>query len=800
MMRLIKILTLIALFTSSLAIAQDSDNKAGSFFKQTDAPTRNLSVFNYLLTYLNEPYIDLVNPISVNNDELWDDPEYSIPVGFPFEINGHAVTSLMFGASGFLLMAPTSDPDVSTVVFPFETDLIDRGVIIDASQSPISYLVEGDPGSRILKVEINNAGSFYEFQSGTQDMFINIQLWLYEGSNQIEFRFGENSIPNPDLFYDGGGAFMGVTDINDFSGDLSKAHFFSGDIDAPELFASDITIEGTPDNGAVYRLSVTMQIDVTISSVNATSFCAPNGEATALANSGIAPFTYLWSTGETTATILNLDEGTYTVTVTDNEGVSGTASVDITNVDPIDPNASATGETSQNANDGTATSNPTGGSGGFSFLWSTGGTTATITGLDPGVYTVTVTDAEGCTAEQSVIVNSFECLALTIVAQVSDARCYGSCDGIIEVIDVNGGSAPYTYEWSTGDDTDIVFDLCTGFYMVTIVDAAGCEVTDAFFVDEAEEFFANAGATSESSMDANDGTAWASPSGNFGPFTYAWSNFSTDSLVTNLAPGVYTVTVTDSNGCTAEESVEIYAFVCIGEILFTTQPISCAGVCDGSISGTVINGGIGPFTFLWSNGFNTSSIDDLCPGNYSLTISDAGQGCDIEGSKFLNAPSLLLLFVSEVIHVTDTTSGAVFISASGGTSPYTYLWTGPNGYTSTEKDITNLEPGIYTVKVTDAHGCMLMITAEVLNETVGTSSPYNLDIHIYPNPALNKVYIQSAERLDDFHVELINPDGRKIAYWNAVNTIDISSYASGIYYLKCNSGEKYFVHRLMVIR
>ena len=271
-MRKIALTTFITLLLGSFIQAQDSGKVKSSVFDQTQPSSRNSSVSTYTLTVFDEPYTDLINPITVNNNEPWDDPEYTIPVTIPFQLNGHTVSSLQFGGFGFLLKAPTGDPDVSTVVFPFETDLIDRGVLADTSLSPISYVVEGDPGSRIMKIEMNNAGSYDEFASGSQDMYINIQLWLYEGSNQVEFRFGDNSIPDPELFYYGG-TFMGITDIDENTGDLSNANFFSGDISAPVLTTSDVTIEGTPEVGTVYQLSPGSSLNVTVTGINSTSFC-----------------------------------------------------------------------------------------------------------------------------------------------------------------------------------------------------------------------------------------------------------------------------------------------------------------------------------------------------------------------------------------------------------------------------------------------------------------------------------------------------------------------------------------------
>ncbi len=798
-MKISTILTFFACFAFGVLSGQAIEKNKKQLFSSGENNSRTTVEFSYSLSVTSDVYNPLVNATSINNGEVWDDPEYIIPLGIPFTLNGNDITFLEFAGVGALLLSATANDDIETAVFPFENDLIDRGETSGVSQSPISYTVEGEPGTRIQKIEWSNAGSYLEYANGSQDMYINLQLWLYEGSNKIEFRFGDLLIDNPDLFYSGG-TYMGVSDIDNLNEVVINGHFFTGDIAAPELSANDVTIEGTPAEGAVYTLSLTQLLEVTITSENSTSFCAPNGTATASVSGGIPPFAFLWSNGETSGTITNLDAGSYTVTVTDSDGMTGSATVEITNVEAIHPNATATSETSSDADDGTATSEPTGGSGAYTFLWNNGATTAEITDLPPGLYTVTVTDGEGCTAEQSVIVNAFECLTIEIVEFIEDASCYGSCDGFIQITEITGATDPLTYQWSTGAVSESIFDLCAGTYILTVVDAAGCEVVETYIVGEADEFFVNAGATSETGEDLDDGTAWSSPSSMFFPFTYSWSNGSTDSLLTNLSPGIYSVTVTDNNGCTAEESIEVFEFVCIGEVQFTVQHASCFGSCDGTISAIVNFGGVGPFTFLWGNGETTEEIVDLCSDFYSLTITDEGQGCELYGIALVDEPPFpVTITIDQIVHVTDSTTGAIDISTSG-LQPSSTFWTGPNGFTSNEEDLTDLEAGIYVVVVTDGNGCTAMETIEIINTIVGLYVPYNLDVKIYPNPANENIYIVLDEEVADFKVQLINPDGRRLENWENVNTLDVSTYTSGMYYLRISSGDKYYVHRFNIIR
>ncbi|MFZ1677776.1 MAG: hypothetical protein WAT91_10915, partial [Saprospiraceae bacterium] len=449
-----KILT-ITIFTSfllSFAIGQSSSKKENGLFRSVHSSARSRSVFSYTLTTFTEPYNDLTGATSLNNGEIWDEPEYIFPIAFPFELNGNSITYLQFTSSGSASSSPTPDPQITTLVFPFETDLIDRGALGLVSLSPISYKVEGVAPNRIEKMEFKNAGSYYEMDSNnTLNMFINFQLWLYEGSYTVEFHFGSHFINDPGLFYDGEiGAYIGITDADVDNEILYSPHFLGGSAVNPALSTLLSPINGTPDDGIVYRLSLAEPLIVNVAGQNATSFCAPNGSATAIVSGGTAPYTYLWNNGNTTQTISNLNAGTYTLTVTDASAMTATGSTTITIPNPIEVNASSTDETAVNANDGTAIAMPTDGLPPYGWLWSNGSAGFEIVDLAPGIYTVTITDDAGCTASQSVVVNAFGCPPLEIISSVLDVSCNGLCNGAIQINDVDQGVGPFIYMWSNG--------------------------------------------------------------------------------------------------------------------------------------------------------------------------------------------------------------------------------------------------------------------------------------------------------------------------------------------------------------
>ena len=781
--------------------AQSSSKKdKNNFFHGLKNDTRTSGEFTYTLTVLNEPYVELTGATSLNNGDIWDDPSYFASIGFPFEINGHPVSSLTFAGVGSLFVANVTDPDIVTGLFPYENDILDRGYVSGVSESPISYKVEGTAPNRIFKLEIKNAGSYYEYEAfGTTDMFFNHQLWLYEGSNQIEFRYGPSSIDDPGIWYADGGAFVGLTDVDINTDEYINAHILTGPASAPFLSVEDVTLEGTPGEDVVYRLSLPLPLEVTVIGVNSTSSCEPNGSATAQVTGGTEPYTYEWSNGETTQTITNLDAGTYTVTVTDALLDVGTGSVTITSITPVNPNAFATDETSVDANDGTATAAAFGGIAPYDYEWSNGETTQTIINLAPGAYTVTVTDSEGCSATQTVTVNAFECTNLEIEVILSHVSCNGVCDGLISNVEVPGATPPFTYIWSNGLASADAPNLCAGDYFLTIIDANGCVITGGpYTIVEPAVLLANASSTDETSTDANNGTARVDPTGGTLPYTFLWSNGSPDPIQTNLAPGIYAVTITDAHGCIDSQQVEVLEYLCnaVFDPYYGDQ--SCYFVCDGDAGVDIISGGIGPFVYLWNTGSTEDYIFDLCAGTYSVDITDFGANCSNTFTFEVVAPDTNTVTIDFVLHYNNLTAGAINITPGGGTPPYTYSWIGPNGYISSEEDISGLAPGLYNVAVIDENGCVIESGAiEILDQTVSTNHLPYVDARIYPNPASDQVIID-IDKIEEYNIRLITMDGRMVKSWDGERILNIGDFSPGIYLLEGVSSEAIFRKQISI--
>lgn len=421
-----------------------------------------------------------------------------------------------------------------------------------------------------------------------------------------------------------------------------------------------------------------------------------NGSATVSSISGVGPYSFMWSTGATTQSVNNLSAGIYSVTVTTPNQCEGVGMITIAEPPPVNVEVSGTVVLCPGDETGSLTASVTDGTAPFTFAWNTGATTATIEGLPTGTYTVTVTDAAGCMDTDSWTIQ--EAPGLTVNTFGTDIVC-GEGNTGSAMATVSGGTGPFSFFWSTGATTQAIAGLGTGTYTVTVTDALGCTGEGTYtlrVIDDLDISF------DVEDIDCNGnetGSATASGSGGDAPYTFAWSNGATGASISGLTPGTYTVTMTDANNCTAEGSVQINEPAAIVAIL-TPFPADCFEAPTGSIN-LVVGGGTGPFTFNWSNGATTQNISGLTAGSYTVTITDANN-CIIERSaNVTEAPAINITGVMLDELCNGDENGAVDITVSGGTPPYTYAWsTGQN-----IEDLDNLVVGTYTVTVTDANGC-----------------------------------------------------------------------------------------------
>lgn len=460
-------------------------------------------------------------------------------------------------------------------------------------------------------------------------------------------------------------------------------------------------IQGIVNETPAPAATISMQTNVDCNGQN-------TGSATAVATAGAGNFTYEWSTGGMMATETGLTAGTYTVTATDSDQCTATAMVTITEPSAISVNASATGVTGIGMNDGTATANPMGGTSGYTYAWSNMEMTQTITDLSPATYTVSVTDANGCSAVEIVVVSNFDCSDLSLDFNTNDANCNDGNEGSITAV-LNGGMMPITYMWSNGGMMETILSLTAGTYSVTATDANNCQLTGSATIAEPTAIFIMATGTDVSCNAGMDGTATVTATGGTGVLVYTWDNGMEGPMIMDLGTGVYTVTATDENQCTATTSVTTNEPMGMTLSVITTNE-TANGANDGTALADV-SGGVGAYTFVWSNSENMQMIFNLSPGDYCVTVTDAN-GCSAEACGFV-----MMFGCGDVTSVVNSTSptcfggsdGSAVVASLGGTEPYTYAWS--NG--AIGSNVSNLQAGVYTVTCTDATDCSAMIDVMV---------------------------------------------------------------------------------------
>ena len=483
------------------------------------------------------------------------------------------------------------------------------------------------------------------------------------------------------------------------------------------------TVTVTDANGCTKTCSSVIgepncNLSLTISGVNEKCKGDAIGSAKVIAANNIGAITYLWSNGNATNEITNLAAGTYTVTVTESATCSASMSYVVTEPTVLAINCTKTNVTYNGASDGSASVSASGGTSPYSYLWSNGATTASITNKIMGTYSVTVTDANGCTKTCSSVIGEPNCNLSLTISGVNE-KCKGDAIGSAKVVASNNIGA-ITYLWSNGNTTNQISNLTAGVYAVTVTESATCSATIGYTVTEPTLLTINCAKINVSYNGASDGSASVSASGGTSPYTYLWNTGATTVSITNKIMGTYSVTVTDANGCTKTCSSVIGEPNCNLSLTISGVNEKCKGDAIGSAK-VVASNNIGAITYLWSNGNTTNEITNLSVGSYTVTVTESAT-CTASISYTVTEPSLLSINCAKInVSYNGASDGLASVSASGGTAPYKYIWN-TNDSTST---IINKKSGVYSVMVTDANGCKIncssIISEPVCNLTATTS-------------------------------------------------------------------------------
>ena len=475
----------------------------------------------------------------------------------------------------------------------------------------------------------------------------------------------------------------------------------------------------TDINGCIANASKTISIltPTTLSTVVTNVSCngGNTGAINLTASAGTAPYAFNWGGGVTTEDRTNLTAGSYTVTSTDVNGCTQTSLSTITQPTAINIATTKTDIKCNGASTGTINLTVTNGTSPYTYNWGGGITTQNRTGLTAATYTVTVTDAKGCTRSSSITLTQPN--TITITNTQNNVKCFGSSTGTIN-ISVSGGVSPFTYNWGGGITTQNRTGLIAGTYTVTVTDANSCTKTSSITITQPAAALALSTTVTSTTCGNPNGAINLTATGGTTPYTFKWQDGPTTEDRTALAAGTYMVTVTDGGACTATISATINTTAGSTLTIATTDP-ACSGTSTGAIDLTAT--GNGPFTYDWGGGITSEDRTGLPAGAYMVTVTN-NTGCKALRTITLTSPAVITLSANPTqASCMGSSTGAIDLTATGGTAPYTYNWGG--GVTT--EDRTGLAAGNYVVTVTDAKGC-----TKTLSQTITQPTAVNLSISL----------------------------------------------------------------------
>lgn len=468
----------------------------------------------------------------------------------------------------------------------------------------------------------------------------------------------------------------------------------------------------TDGNGCVHSDTVIISqpspLVLNLTGTNVSCFGGSDGTATADISGGISPYTFSWTSSSTAQTATGLTAGSFSVTVTDDNGCTITDNISITEPPVLTVSVNATNVTCFGSDNGTGSAVVAGGTPGYTYTWLPAtGTNSNINSLPPGNYVLTVTDLLGCTELAPFTIIEPNELLISIASQ-SNVNCFGGSDGSASVT-VSGGTLGYTYSWSPNvSTTSLASNLTAGNYTATVTDANSCTANVPITITQPSAVLTGSEVVTDVTCNGGaDGSITVTPAGGTGPYTYLWTfNGSTSNTITGLAANSYDYIITDANGCTFTNTVVVNEPLPL--TLSTTPSPSTCGGANGSASVSA-SGGAGGYTYAWSpNVSSTSTASNILAGNYTIVVTDAA-GCS--GTTFVDVNDLTsaVATITTVNNVScyGGSDASVTTNITSGFPSYSYLWT-PSG--STDPNPTNLPAGLNTVQITDGNGCFSYFT------------------------------------------------------------------------------------------
>ncbi|MBL0247893.1 MAG: choice-of-anchor L domain-containing protein [Chitinophagales bacterium] len=460
----------------------------------------------------------------------------------------------------------------------------------------------------------------------------------------------------------------------------------------------------------------------TVSVATTPSSCGQADGTTNLSvTGGLTPYNYAWDNGQNSANLSGLKAGTYVVTVTDAAGCQTIVSADISDLGA--PQIAITQQ--QNATcgqaNGSAEVNASGGTGTLALIWSSGETGSMLSGKMPGFYSVTVTDANGCSASATLEIADSPGPSLALTS-INKANC-GQANGAATVT-ATGGNGNLLFAWS--HDAALIGPDATGLpvgsYSVTVTDENGCSTAINFNLDEEAAPTLTVVGTTPAGCNLSDGSATVNGQGGTAPLTYAWSHNPALNSTTanNIASGNYTITVTDAKGCSATVDLTVLSL----EAPIITSIDIVNAICGNKNGAATVNfsGGTAPFTFTWSHDalLNNPTANNLDAGAYAVTLTDGKNCTAIASFNITQAAGPTINLLSQANPTCSQNNGAIEIEVIGGSNGVNITWL-PNVDNNGQSSANNLPPGVYTISAIDANNCIAELTV-LLTDSPGAGA------------------------------------------------------------------------------
>lgn len=470
----------------------------------------------------------------------------------------------------------------------------------------------------------------------------------------------------------------------------------------PGLYALTVTDQQGCKDTVSYLLSSAPALQ---GMVNTTPVgCLTGGTASFQVSGGSGPYQWLWSTGDTMQMVTNLIPGKYTVEVRDSLGCSKRDSVEVIQQGGILVQAVTSDAHCISASDGAIEITPVSFNGSLSYAWSSGDTTAMIDSLQAGVYSVTLTDEIGCIYTQSYNINYLPPFEVT--ADLVNNLCNGDSTATITLTTMVGGQLSFL--WTNGATGFQIEGLSEGKYTVAIVDQYGCEQIHTYDLTDPPALMLETTVDQPECAGTDNGSISMMASGGTGQIEYIINGISGGELVTRLGEGLFQIEIKDENSCIIEEQV-VLQFQSDPMLTYSITEAPC-GETTGSLIDVSPAGGVGSYTYNWSNGSTTEDLRDVPAGNYLVTVTD-DLGCEIRDTiPLTNTDGPAVMVSGTDVACNGESNGQLSINATQGSPPYSiYI----NGSLVSTTEITDLAAGKYEVAVVDAKGCEIKTSYEI---------------------------------------------------------------------------------------